>query len=479
MAQGRRSQLLLVVLVSCCLFAVKGATKKTPKNPAISRKAAALNSNSNSSNNNSNINNNTLIVQLTEAEVWNGQEWIAKPERWTQEGRPSLPPDHASLPASLPFFDQWIGDWKIVTGETRDNYGWEYLHDPTSPMRQRTWLRSYIIMKPSSKRRKAASKAHPFVTSSRRRVRAIKDNFNFKGYGWTFYKSLVFPKSFGAAFRLPLTFNFDAFDRRPGLPSLSSSFSVYYPPCVACFLSASLRIEFVKWIVASTAYTLVYILGWLLWTGGVQTLWVLVTALCFPLLRTWKAPPTLSATLPSAKTPQQVFGQGPDYSRDIEERVGASLSWRISQSRGYEFRVSYWHWYAPRLASIYNALLGDKKTSFPTTTTSPVTSTIRRMPAWFARRSAALALSTSAPIAEAPGMTCSAAMSLSGFYFKRADVSTTATTTVTPTLPDNGKQLDTSSLKAVLSTDDSADTTSTVASSLLTLDKDVRKLPAG
>lgn len=343
------------------------------------------------------VQNATTVLQLTETELWDGQKWKVSGDcRWTLDDEPCKPPDQQVPPKGTTF----SGDWKIVTSSSRDSYGWEYVVSQPHPLRQRIWLRSVV---PLAKHDVAQSADSQAVARKKRLaqrerprwIQAIRDDFNFKGFGWSFYKSLVFANSFGVAFRLPLTFNLNTWERHPAWPSISSNIALYNPACAAVFLSASMRVEWIKWAAARLWFLLQYLLVWMVWNVS-RGVVLASSALVFPVTRKLYNPPMPIHWKSAADNP-------PIYSRTTEERIGASLSWRITKAKGYEFRVSYWHFYAPTLTSMYDAWGRTK------------------IPAWFARRSAALGLSTSGPIPDDPFLTCSALLSLSGFYFRKRE----------------------------------------------------------
>jgi len=385
---------------------------------------------------------------------------------------------------------EWTGDWKIVTAPHRDEFGWEYVFQNQIgnekktgagasgatnrfglPTRRRTWLRTCSLAaerkrmkakrgtkeedddeeeqddeeeveeksttsekkhekkkKKSSKKQSAARKSGAnFVTRSGA-YRRVRDDFNFKGFGWTFYKSLVFGKSAGVALRVPLTYNFGTWESNPGLPSLSSSVALYGPsnPTVALFLSTSFRMEFLQWAVAAVYSSAMFALFWCAWTFLIQGLLVAASALMFPFTKKF---PSLSGGRPLQNLRPECWSIGPQYSRTVEERIGFSLSWRYSVERGFEVRKSFWHYYAPTVVS----LLGHFKTknskklvdagaaSGGTSSDTAALQSQSRIPAWLVRRVAAVGLSTSGPIPDEPFLTSSALLSLSGFYFRREE----------------------------------------------------------
>ena len=331
-----------------------------------------------------------------------------------------------------------MDEWQIVmttTGQQtqqRDAYGWEYLYQGMDkyPLRQRIWIRNLrednnniknhhrtdearsrtstlhtqrrTAGRPPSLRSSRKSSTHQAQQLLPRWYRNVRDDFNFKGCGWSFYKSLLERNSVGLAFRLPLTSNFDFFDRRPALPSISSSVCVFYPALAYILVSGSLRVEWIKWCLSQVLVMTQYSVIWLGWTF-LRGILLAASALLFPITRTLVNPP--------CPVPFPQF-TGPSYSRNIEERIGCSISWRMSPRRGYEFRVSYWHYYAPTMTSLWE-VLNLKSTA----------------PSWFARRAAVMALSTGGPTLDPPYIFCSLILGLSGYYFRTQSAESESMTT--------------------------------------------------
>jgi len=167
----------------------------------------------------------------------------------------SPPPLQIQPPSGYAF----ASDWKIdVSNKTLDTQGWkEYTEEPESNLasiapgirkkrkRRRRWLRSIqpiasdvslvsedktnqttsetAVMYSSStafkKKKKASSTKVNIVTHT---MHAIENDFRFKGFGWSFYKSIIFREAWGIGLRIPLSLNFDSLERRPYLPSITS-----------------------------------------------------------------------------------------------------------------------------------------------------------------------------------------------------------------------------------------------------------------
>eukprot|EP00980_Cylindrotheca_fusiformis_P011861 scaffold2817_cov130-Cylindrotheca_fusiformis.AAC.16 len=335
-------------------------------------------------------NNQTGIVQVLETEVWDetNQAWKASGERWTTtKGNPSASPSEMKPPEGFEF----EGDWKIVVS-SGDAMGWEYQYQYLRPpKRKRTWLRS------TKQSRHQAGKAAPSAVSFRpkgpvaRSLSMIHDDFNFKGYGVALFKSLIFPKSMGISLRLPLTTNFGTWDRHPEFPNFSSSVSFMFPWTIGAFLSGSVHLEWVKWAVKCVLQFIPRLVIYCIYEIFLPFLWMFGAALVSP----------TGYRLPQLPIAPKISIPRPKYDPDISERVGCSVSYRWSQQRGVEWRISYFHSYLPTLTA-YRKLLRMN---------SPL--------GWWQKHFASIGLSTSYPIPSPPNFSCSAQLSLSGFNFQK------------------------------------------------------------
>ena len=139
------------------------------------------------------------------------------------------------------------------------------------------------------------------------------------------------------------------------------------------------------------------------------------------------------------------------YSTVIQDRVGISASWRISATRGYEFRISYWHWFTPTMLSVASAVSkaarfllvlqenaskstvtmkgrvgGDREdhgeNSEPHSQTKTVTGIdiwkrfVEPCEDWIQRKTGSVGLSWGGPIPEKPYLGASAVLSVSALY---------------------------------------------------------------
>ena len=257
-------------------------------------------------------------------------------------------------------------------------------------------------------------------------MQAIRDDFNFKGWGFSFYKSAVFKESFGAAVRLPLTINFDTWERHPALPSISLSVAAFYPGSATLSLNTSLRLEWIQWLFHQV-YVAVPAVLWSVLLVLLRGLALAVSALLFPVTR---KPLLLANTSGNSEDDRsnnnrsspwkRLRQERPQYSRTVEERLGVSLSWRVSRGgvQGGEFRWSCWHYYAPVVSRLWERCLPSQWV----------------VPSWMARRSAAIGWSLSGPVKgteEGVLIAPSGLMSFSGFYFRRPQLQRSSSTSST------------------------------------------------
>jgi hypothetical protein len=85
-------------------------------------------------------------------------------------------------------------------------------------------------------------------------LRSIQEQYNFKGFGWSINKSLIFAHSIGATLRIPLSANFDSYEQYRAAPFISTGIYFGYPWAIATMLNASLPIEALRWVIAGILY---------------------------------------------------------------------------------------------------------------------------------------------------------------------------------------------------------------------------------
>jgi len=258
----------------------------------------------------------TFLYELYEHEIHNPKTNTWTSRRFTQSpitgggGRDStsLNPQDCNPPRNYVF----AGEWKIdMARDSRDGFGWEYYVGKYDGLgrRRRRWVRSLIRVsssgssssisntasgkqeKKKSKKKTTTStskKASTKVsTSSYQPLSALREQYNFKGFGWSFYKSLVFTRAVGAAFRIPLSANFDSYDQYLAAPYISASTYFGYPWMIVQFLSASLPLEAIKWTVGGIVWKIQ-------WTFAVMsalircTVETIIWIILWP-LRLWRA----------------------------------------------------------------------------------------------------------------------------------------------------------------------------------------------
>jgi hypothetical protein len=454
-----------------------------------------------------NDDSNNGVVQVIESEIWDASEneWKGAPisgsegrSRWSNEqGKPSPSPLDVIPPVGWEF----VGEWKIVvkSSTNNDSKGWEYQFQYLRPpKRRRIWLRSLTqqttkILKPSRARpsrlipktpsppttlttTEASTKVkrlHP-TNSLTRTMQKIRDDWNYKGLGCNLYKSFIFPSSVGVAVRLPLTINFDTFDRNPAWPIISSSVGAFYPPMAAGYLSWSVHVEWVKWIMKYSLGLIPRVVLLIVYRFVLPVLWTIASIMLFSINK--------HTLLPSRPTtiPNRSWWTGgniakPHYNTELSERIGGSVSYRWSKRCGYEWRITYWHAYLPTLL-VYQQFLSQLQERFrngitksttsnnnskssssslssaaevsSSSTTTKSSKKTKQMD-WWRKHFASLGVSTSGPIPDTPPISCSANLSLSGLYWgsRQGSSSTSSTSFAATTTPTSttGSRTDTTS----------------------------------
>jgi len=88
---------------------------------------------------------------------------------------------------------------------TNKESGWEYID---SQKRRRRWLRSIQEIEQKKEVEVSQAKLRASV------LRKIKNQYNWKGFSWGVYKSLIWRYSGGVVCRVPIVMNFDFYERR-------------------------------------------------------------------------------------------------------------------------------------------------------------------------------------------------------------------------------------------------------------------------
>jgi hypothetical protein len=381
----------------------------------------------------------SAVIEVIETEVWDAcsNSWKGQHEnRWTNvKGHVSPSPSEIQAPEGWDF----SGDWKILISNNQQEagggaeggaLGWDYQFQYLRPpIRKRTWLRSLNEEKPIPRppMSETLSRNMPSFSARRSVLQRVQDNWNFKGYGMSLYKSFVFRSSCGIGLRLPLTVNFDFFDSRPEWPSVTCGTALFFPWTIMGFLSATVRIEWVKWVIQCALALIPRIVLWVLYKVALPLILATTTAFLFPFRHRI---PSIPTTIPRgfwtiAK---------PRYNAEVSECIGCSLSFRWSQARGSEFRIIYSHSYLPTF-SVYRQLISQTREQL-STLKSTLTERKRRIKEtevagsqrsgsidasntndWWQKHFARLGVGTGYPIPNPPFFSCSAILSLSGLYF--------------------------------------------------------------
>lgn len=335
------------------------------------------------------------VVQIVESEEYDGKTWLGHKSRWSDaDGEECDPPPSTNAPEGF----QFEGDWKIVTSANRDSLGWEYIWALNQPaMRKRLWLRTIVLI----------PKQPP--TSL---VATLRDQWNFKGFGVSFYKSLTFAKSFGMAFRLPIASNIEWWERNPALPSFSTAVAAYFPFTAIYQISGSLNVDFLAWVLGRSIRYAIYGASVVL-LAICQMLFLPLALLLYPARRQLILPTFPLPTIPTAP---------PIFSLTISQRLGMSVNWRFTWESGCELRITYYYECMPTVLYL-TELLHRNINNFQMMSNSNYNKNVAKefsdtkLTNWLRRKAAAFGLSCGAPLPVPPHYFCTAALSMSGFYF--------------------------------------------------------------
>jgi hypothetical protein len=378
-------KLFSMFILLCRLLLSEGNTEVTSSALLKSRKPTSMASrigNATSAQN---------VLQIFETEELDGKNWINHKNRWSNsDGEECEAPPSIESPPGY----QFDGDWKIVTSTNRDSLGWEYIWSPHQPaIRRRVWLRALTISAAVAPKLPPS----PTVRLPSINIVALRDQWNFKGFGLSVYKSLTFAKSFGVALRLPIMSNIEWWERHPELPSFSTAVAGYFPWMAVYQISGSFNVDFLAWAMGRSCRYALYGFSFLV-LSICQFLFLPFAILLYPMSRKILFP---SFSLPSVPTDPPIF------SLKISQRIGMSLNWRMSWPTGYDFRVSYYYECMPALLYLIELIHRNRKEFSDTTFTK-----------WLRRKAAALGCSCGVPLPIPPHFFCTAALGLNGFYFK-------------------------------------------------------------
>jgi len=243
----------------------------------------------------------TFLYELHEHEIYNPQTSSWASRRFTQSpitgggGRDSTSLDPSSCTPPRNYC--WDGEWKIdMTGEMRDGFGWEYYVGKFDGLgrRRRRWVRNLRrIVSDSNVPRERSQKTNVTIGSlevDETRIsptlwQAIIDQYSFKGFGWTLSKSLLWKRSVGATFRVPLSSNFMFLDRYAAIPFASWTTYFGYPWVIATFLNASVPLEVLEWIVGGVLWKVKWTIAIL--SAIIRSLIEAAVFIAFTPWRTW------------------------------------------------------------------------------------------------------------------------------------------------------------------------------------------------
>jgi hypothetical protein len=298
----------------------------------------------------------------------------------------------------------------------RDGFGWEYYVGRFDGLgrRRRRWVRNLRRIGeqlPRDRIEKLKNETKAAVDVQEKKMsptllRTIVDQYNFKGFGWSFSKSLLWKRSVGATFRVPLSSNFEFFDRYAAIPFASWTTYFGYPWVIATFLNASVPLEVLEWIVGGILWKIRWafaVVSAILRTLIDAAIWIVLTP-----MRTWLtfrqiisnvarkhvsksgmaqsqidglielstasaskdvadmstatvvSSPRGGASSSRIPRPKRQFKTmlghtvptfhrttNIEYSSIISQRVGVCISYRVSKERGYEYRWNFFCSFLP------------------------------------------------------------------------------------------------------------------------------------
>jgi hypothetical protein len=187
----------------------------------------------------------------------------------------------------------------------------------------------------------------------------LRDDFSFKGYGISIYKSLMAFNKAGIAFRIPLLNHWDWWDSNPALPSIGLMLCLYYPFNVSVGMTSSMRMDVLKcWLIKSVLLVQAAILQFL--HHLLSASWIFISFLLYPLQRKWRPAPW-HLDQRAAQAAAQSKEASAWYQSEIQERLGTTFWYRWTPAAGFDSRVSVWHLYMPTLEVYSQVLTGSKE----------------------------------------------------------------------------------------------------------------------
>mmetsp|Transcript_33070 Transcript_33070/g.67574 ORF Transcript_33070/g.67574 Transcript_33070/m.67574 type:complete len:539 (-) Transcript_33070:72-1688(-) len=127
--------------------------------------------------------------------------------------------------------------------------------DPTKAKTTTTTSTSSPISNTTTKNK------HPLSNKSTQSTGILKgfqQQYHFQGFGWSFFKSLLSKRSMGASLRIPISANFDFYDKKLAWPVITTTTYFGYPWVVATFLNASLPVEAIKWFIGGIIWKITW-----------------------------------------------------------------------------------------------------------------------------------------------------------------------------------------------------------------------------
>lgn len=222
-------------------------------------------------------------------------------------------------------------EWRIIMPRTSLEE-WDYFFASSSR----------IHLQRSPKEKEAIDVIQPREKNPSLLKELLVEEFNFKGFGLSLYKSFQAFSKCGFALRVPVFSNLDWWDSQPALPSVNLMFCLYFPFKLSFGISSSIDIQAVKW---TTQRSFAHLLDFF----EMIVKYVVVY---------------LSAILSLAKVQQHQHFQEekttkvekhkvqhpkPQYKTDIQERLGCTMWYKYSLQKGFHNNMSLWHMYLPTL----------------------------------------------------------------------------------------------------------------------------------
>ena len=385
----------VVLLLHCCC--IRSATARTTTSRALFKKSASI-----------------------ERKIWN--TWTKHHHRWGDDYSTSFNTPVQFVAANPSKETTARPRYKLVMPRTAMEE-WEF-YSTQSFSEDDERLAKDIQRKTDTKPRKYSSSSHE---SEQKQLppkwfQRFMEDYNFKGFGMSFYKSMLFLKSAGVSFRMPILGNWDRWDSNPALPCVNGMISIYlFPFSISVALTSSVRMEAIKYLVRKTLTKTKYSIQYVLYQF-IRSFYILFSTVLYPVHGKWFEPalPIMSSEEPS--TPIH-------YKANIQERLGMSMRYGWSMTRGWHTRTSYWHYYMPTIAFMQQVLREKLYMSKKTSRDADKYST-NEADTWLSKHFAGLGTDTGATSEADPFATC--VLSLSGFYIQHLTKKNKKTATTSP-----------------------------------------------